>query len=94
MSSIHDDRVFRVQSQDFVSMQQPFAFKTVISVDQTNLRIDFCMCFQGWKAWFDEEAPEEATIPDGYSSSLDTFPKLLLIRSWCPDRITAQVKRR
>ena len=48
---------------------------------------------QAWKAWFDEEAPEESTIPDGYSSSLDTFRKLLLIRSWCPDRITAQVKK-
>ena len=34
---------------------------------------------KGWKAWFDTEAPEESTIPDGYNS-LDTFRKLLLVR--------------
>ena len=33
-----------------------------------------------WKAWFDTDAPEESPIPDGYSTSLDTFRKLLLIR--------------
>lgn len=34
----------------------------------------------GWKQWFDKDAPEESTIPDGYDSSLDTFRKLLLVR--------------
>ena len=33
-----------------------------------------------WKAWFDTDAPEESPIPDGYSTSLDTYRKLLLIR--------------
>ncbi|XP_078698147.1 dynein axonemal heavy chain 5-like [Branchiostoma floridae x Branchiostoma belcheri] len=47
---------------------------------------------KAWKNWFDTDAPEEEVIPDGYSASLDTFRKLLLIRSWCPDRIAAQAR--
>ncbi|CAH3041642.1 unnamed protein product [Pocillopora meandrina] len=46
-----------------------------------------------WKNWFDKDAPEEADIPDGYANSLDTFRKLLLIRSWCPDRTMAQARK-
>lgn len=34
----------------------------------------------GWRNWFDKDAPEENTIPDGYETSLDTFRKLLLVR--------------
>ncbi|KAM6444422.1 dynein axonemal heavy chain 5-like [Rhynochetos jubatus] len=47
---------------------------------------------KSWKAWFDEEAPEKAVIPDGYDSLLDQFHKLLLVRSWCPDHTVAQAR--
>ncbi|XP_035999780.1 dynein heavy chain 8, axonemal [Fundulus heteroclitus] len=44
---------------------------------------------KNWKAWLNLDAPEEGVIPDGYNS-MDVFQKLLLIRSWCPDRTLAQ----
>ncbi len=44
-----------------------------------------------WKYWCDTESPEEEDIPCGYHQTLDVFRKLLLIRSWCPDRTLSQV---
>lgn len=47
---------------------------------------------QAWKDWFDTEVPEESPIPDYDGATLDTFHKLLLIRSWCPDRTIPMAK--
>ncbi|XP_059182778.1 dynein axonemal heavy chain 5 [Centropristis striata] len=48
---------------------------------------------RAWRTWFDHPTPEDAALPDGYDDKLDTFRKLLLVRSWCPDRTTAQARR-
>ncbi|CAG5978557.1 unnamed protein product [Menidia menidia] len=47
---------------------------------------------KNWKAWANLDAPEEGVIPDAYNS-LDVFHKLLLIRSWCPDRTLCQARK-
>uniref|UniRef100_A0A665W659 Dynein, axonemal, heavy chain 5 like n=1 Tax=Echeneis naucrates TaxID=173247 RepID=A0A665W659_ECHNA len=45
-----------------------------------------------WKVWLNLDAPEEGVVPDGYNT-LDVFHKLLLIRSWCPDRTLSQARK-
>ncbi|XP_055862272.1 dynein axonemal heavy chain 8-like isoform X3 [Biomphalaria glabrata] len=47
---------------------------------------------KAWKHWYDKPAPEEDVIPENYGNMLDPFNKLLLIRSWCPDRTSVQAR--
>lgn len=46
-----------------------------------------------WRVWYETERPEQEEIPCNYSSTLDVFRKLLLIRSWSPDRTISQAKK-
>ena len=46
-----------------------------------------------WKYWCDTEFPEEEDIPSGLEKGLTIFRKLLLIRSWCPDRTISQARK-
>ena len=46
-----------------------------------------------WKSWCDHQAPEEEPLPCEYDEQLDTFRKLLMVRSWCPDRTMSQARK-
>lgn len=46
-----------------------------------------------WRIWYEKEKPEEEDIPCGYNKSLDVFRKLLLVRSWSPDRTLSQSRK-
>ncbi|CAH2035015.1 unnamed protein product, partial [Iphiclides podalirius] len=46
-----------------------------------------------WRVWYERAKPEEEIIPSGYNESLDVFRKLLLIRSWSPDRTLSQARK-
>ncbi|KAK0178414.1 hypothetical protein PV328_002364 [Microctonus aethiopoides] len=46
-----------------------------------------------WRIWYEKERPEEEELPCSYQKNLDVFRKLLLIRSWSPDRTLSQAKK-
>jgi dynein heavy chain len=48
---------------------------------------------KAWRTWFEKDSPENDVIPSGYENSLDSFRRLLLIRSWCLDRTMMMSKQ-
>lgn len=46
-----------------------------------------------WRQWYEKEKPEEEELPCGYQKNLDVFRKLLLVRSWSPDRTLSQARK-
>ncbi|XP_066156829.1 dynein axonemal heavy chain 5 [Euwallacea fornicatus] len=84
---------------------QPKPFKWILDITWLNLvEINKLAMFSGilikiestekeWKIWYEKERPEEEDIPCGYHKSLDVFRKLLLIRSWSPDRTLSQARK-
>jgi dynein heavy chain len=52
---------------------------------------EVCAKEMEWKPWHDLEMPETVPVPCGYGD-LDTFRKLLVVRSWCPDRTLLMAK--
>lgn len=46
-----------------------------------------------WRCWYESEKPEREEIPCNYNITLDVFRKLLLVRSWSPDRTISQAKK-
>ena len=45
-----------------------------------------------WEAWYELETPEEASLPQGYSTALSDFQQLLVCRCFRPDRVYNAVK--
>ncbi|CAG9857423.1 unnamed protein product [Phyllotreta striolata] len=84
---------------------QPKPFRWILDITWLNLvEINKLPTFTGilskiestekeWRTWYEKEKPEEEDIPCGYQKSLDVFRKLLLIRSWSPDRTLSQARK-
>ncbi|XP_060534779.1 dynein axonemal heavy chain 5 isoform X2 [Cylas formicarius] len=84
---------------------QPKPFKWILDITWLNLvEIHKLVVFadilgkieaneKEWRCWYEREKPEEEDIPCGYQKSLDVFRKLLLIRSWSPDRTLSQARK-
>jgi len=70
---------------NLVEISKLETFSTVLQVIELNER--------DWRCWYECEKPENEEIPCGYNAILDGFRKLLLIRSWCPDRTISQAKK-
>jgi MoxR-like ATPase len=59
----------------------------------SNLVIDIVEHIGKWKDWFDDEHPEMVAMPCGYSTALNSFQQLLILRCLRPDRVYNAVQR-
>ncbi|KAF7265346.1 hypothetical protein GWI33_021235 [Rhynchophorus ferrugineus] len=70
---------------NLVEINKLSIFSEILTKIETNER--------EWRVWYEKEKPEEEEIPCGYQKNLDVFRKLLLIRSWSPDRTLSQARK-
>lgn len=73
------------------------SFNTICMINGATIAHFLCIQIETnekeWKVWYESEKPEAEEIPCSYSTTLDGFRKLLLIRSWSPDRTISQAKK-
>ncbi|XP_037924624.1 dynein heavy chain 5, axonemal isoform X2 [Hermetia illucens] len=70
---------------NLVEISKLATFSTLLQVIESNEK--------EWRVWYEAEKPEQEDIPCGFNISLDSFRKLLLVRSWSPDRTISQAKK-
>ena len=46
-----------------------------------------------WKKWYDNEKPEDASFPNGYSDWVTPFQQLMIMRVFRPDRVYNSIKK-
>lgn len=73
-------------------MEQSF-YKNVFSRKSNYYTFQITSNEKEWRVWYEKAKPEEENCPSGYHESLDVFRKLLLIRSWSPDRTLSQARK-
>ncbi len=64
-----------------------------ISPEFASLVTDLNGHLEDWKAWYDLEQPETASMPCDFSTKLSPFQQLLIYRVFRPDRVYDAVKR-
>jgi dynein heavy chain len=90
-------------SLDAVAKEKPYAWMSANGWKDMERLVTLGKKFEGviadlesngkaWKDWYDLEAPEQTSIPCGYSDSLNKFQQLLIVRIFRPDRVVNAIK--